>query len=53
MEIPAVVFIVIGVLVAAFSVYINIIQKSFAMSMFVVAGIALVIWGVIKLKSGT
>jgi len=47
-SIPGVLFIVVGLLVSASSLYINIIQKSNSMLLFAVIGGFLVLWGIIK-----
>ena len=47
-SIPGVLFIVIGLLVSASSLYININQKSNSMLLFAVIGGFLVLWGIIK-----
>ncbi|MBI2574933.1 hypothetical protein HYV82_03540 [Candidatus Woesearchaeota archaeon] len=49
MDIPGFVFVIIGVLVAGLSVYINVSQGSAAMTLFIIAGTILVAWGVIKI----
>ncbi len=49
-EIPPIAFIIIGLIVAAVSFYINIAQKGFAMSIFIFVGIVFVLWGVAKMQ---
>lgn len=49
MDIPGFIFVIIGILVAGLSVYINVSQGSAAMTLFIVAGSILVAWGVIKI----
>ncbi|GEM_PF-5131070 len=49
MEIPGFVFVIIGILMAGLSVYINVSQGSAAMTLFIIAGTILIAWGVIKI----
>ena len=48
-EIPPFVFIVLGIVIAGFSSYINISQRTLAMTVFILAGAAMIAWGVIKI----
>ncbi len=49
-EIPPFIFIIIGIIVAAVSIYINTVQKGLAMTVFIFVGIAFVLWGVAKMQ---
>jgi hypothetical protein len=50
MEIPGAIFVIVGLLVAGFSIYFNISQGSIKMTFFIVLGAAMIAWGVIKGK---
>lgn len=49
MEIPGLLFVIIGVLVSGLSVYINVSQDSAAMTLFIIAGTILIAWGIVKI----
>ncbi|MBI2133992.1 hypothetical protein HYU11_04890 [Candidatus Woesearchaeota archaeon] len=49
-NIPGLVFILIGLVVAGVSFYINSVQKGMGMIVFVFVGIVFVLWGIAKVQ---
>lgn len=51
-DIPGWVLVIVGIVIAGASIYFNIVQKNMKMTLFIVAGILIAAWGIVKGKLG-